>query len=258
MSLGWQRFAEFYWRLGAPMRPGPGDAEAMARAIADRDGRVVLLGVTPQLADIGQDLTAVDASAQLIEAIWPGDTTRRRAVVGDWLNLPCENAAVDSVIGDGSLNSLVGDHHDLFAEVRRVLSDGGIAAFRSFCAPDRAERLQDICDEDLGGWQGNFHAFKWRIAMALAARNPTASIPVAEVRDAFDRHFPDREALSALTGWPVDDIATIDAYDGATHSMFFPTLGRLLEMGARHFGHVEALARDGYVLADRCPVVVFR
>ena len=74
----------------------------------------------------------------------------------------------------------------------------------------------------------------------------------------FDALFPDRAALSAAAGWTEDDIATLDAYRGAEHSLGFPTERRLLEQGARHFPACDVLPGVGYPLAERCPVMVWQ
>jgi hypothetical protein len=71
--------------------------------------------------------------------------------------------------GDGSLNAIAGNLPALLREIRRVLVPRGVGAFRTFCAPEFPESLGTIRHDVEYGWQGNFHALKWRIAMALAA-----------------------------------------------------------------------------------------
>jgi len=184
-----------------------------------------MLGVTPALAALGAKLIAVDVSARMVAEIWPGDNDRRQALLADWLNLPIADAAMDAVIGDGSLNSVADALPGLFLEARRVLGPHGIAVFRLFCAPDQPETLEAIRQDIADGWAGNVHALKWRIAMALAAQAADAVVAVETIRETFDRLFSDRLALCKTTGWSGASVDTIDFYRGASHRICFPTIG---------------------------------
>lgn len=253
----WRNFAGVYGRLGPPLRPSPADVANVAKAIAGTDRRVLLFGVTPELSALGDELVAVDNSPRMLAAIWPGDRDGRRALLADWTRLPFEDGAFDAVIGDGSLNSAPGQVEQVLAEARRVLAPGGRAVFRAFCSPETPERLDAIRSDADGGRDGNFHALKWRIAMALAAGEADAIVPVRKILAAFDELFPDRDALAARTGWSKDAIATIDAYQQADHSLGFPTLAQLLKLGERFFGPAEVLHGAGYPLAERCPTIAW-
>lgn len=252
----WRNFASVYGKLRPPLRPAEADVDNFRSAISGADGRVLLLGVTPELSVLGKQLIAVDNSPRMLANVWPGDREDRRAVVGDWTDLPFAQGRFDAVIGDGSLNSAPDQVEEVVAEVRRVLAPGGKAAFRLFCAPERPESLKAIAADIAAGWSGNLHALKWRIAMSLAASKPRAAVPVREILEAFDRMFPDRAALAAGTGWSAGDIATMDAYVGADHSLGFPTLSSFRAMLERHFSGVSVRPGTGYPLAERCPTVI--
>lgn len=254
----WRNFAGVFHRLASPLRPSPGDVARISRAIAGRDRRLLLLGVTPELARLGGELIAIDMSPRMLAAVWPGDDDAHRAMLGDWTHLPFADRAFDAVIGDGSLNSAPEHFGAVLAEVRRVLAPGGCAVFRAFCSPDRTESLAAIAADVAAGWPGNVHALKWRVAMSLAAERDQAIVPVTAILAAFDATFPDRAALAAATGWAEDEIATLDAYRGADHSLGFPTLSRLREIGAAHFSACGVHPATGYPLAERCPVIAWR
>jgi SAM-dependent methyltransferase len=252
----WRNFSGVYGKLRPPLRPTSGDVDNLRRAIAGSDQRVLLLGVTPELSVLGEQLIAVDNSPRMLADVWPGDRPDRRAMLADWTDLPFASASFDAVIGDASLNAAPGQVEEVIAETARVLAPGGKAAFRLFCAPERPERLDSIEADVASGWDGNLHALKWRIAMSLAASRPRASVPVADILQAFDAMFPDRAELAALTGWPAEDIATLDAYVGATHSLGFPTLSAFQALLERRFSAVSVSPAWGYPLAERCPVVI--
>ena len=254
----WRHFADVFHRLRSPLRPTPGDVARIAGAIAGSDTRVLLLGATPELARLGETLIAVDYSPRVIAAVWPGDDQTHRAMIGDWTQLPFPGQAFDAVIGDGSLNAASGHAGAVLAEIRRVLTPGGRAVFRAFCSPECAESLAAIAADVAAGWPGNVHALKWRIAMSLAAGREHAIVPVTAILDAFDATFPDRAAVAAATGWAADEIATLDAYRGADHSLGFPTLPRLRELGAAHFAACEIHPGTGYPLAERCPTIALQ
>jgi SAM-dependent methyltransferase len=212
--------------------------------------------VTPGIAILGQELTAVEGSRAMIDRLWPDDKPDRRAVVGDWTHLPFEAGRFGSVIGDGALNSVASGLDSLVGEISRVLRPGGVAAQRVFASPDERETLDAVRDDALGGRIGNVHALKWRIAMAIAAA-PDYLVPVADILAAFNAMFPDRRELASITGWDADEIDTLDAYVGAWHSLCFPTRGALHDLGAGRFASFDIVESDGYPLAERCPLIVW-
>ena len=125
----WASFHRHWNRLKPPQRPHRDVAVALGKLIAE-DGhadRVLLLGVTPELAPLGRRLVAVDRNQTMIDHIWPGDRDDRQAIKGDWLALPFPPASFAAVIGDGSCNCLAypDAYRELFAEIGRVTRPGG-------------------------------------------------------------------------------------------------------------------------------------
>lgn len=251
----WRNFVTVFDRLRPPLRPAPSDVARFRSALGPDAGRILLLGVTPELAGLGTHLVAVDNSPRMIARVWPGDTDGRRAVLADWTALPFEDGSFDAVVGDGSLNSAANQLEEVLAEAARLLRPGGKAAFRCFCSPEAPEPLEAIArDVDASG---NVHALKWRIAVAIAAGWPGRVVRVSEILASFNSLVPDRAALAAKTGWSLDEIATLDAYDGADHSLGFPTVGDLLERARNLFRAGSVVRSEGYPLADRCPLIVW-
>jgi SAM-dependent methyltransferase len=252
----WRNFPGVYNRLAPPLRPAPSDVDRMRAAIASNDDETLLLGVTPGIASLGQELTAVEGSRAMIDRLWPGDGPDRRALVGDWTHLPFEAGRFGSVIGDGALNSVASGLDSLVGEISRVLRPGGVAAQRVFASPDDRESLDKVHGDALASRIGNVHALKWRIAMAIAEA-PDYLVPVADILAAFNAMFPDRPKLASITGWDAEEIDTLDAYVGAWHSLCFPTRGALRDLGAARFAAFNTVESDGYPLAERCPLIVW-
>lgn len=254
---GWPHFPDVFEKLRPPLRPTAGDIAHVRAALKGRNKSVLLLGVTPELSEVGDRLFAVDNSARMIAEIWPGDTDRCQAILADWTDLPFEDAIFDAVIGDGSLNSAAQQVEDVFREIRRVLLPRGKAIFRTFCSPDAPEKLPSIKQEVEAGWDGNIHAIKWRIAMAISSSMGDAIVPVRTILATFDEMFPDRAHLGSLTGWSADEISTLDAYDGADHSLGFPTLKGILDLASPFFSRAVVVRSAGYPLAERCPTIIW-
>jgi hypothetical protein len=103
---------------------------------------------------------------------------------------------------------------------------------------------------------GSFHAYKWRLVLALHAASPEGVRP-ADVHATWRALGRDAEALAGLTGWPLAAIRTIDAYRGSTATYFFPTLGVLREVLSAQFEIVDyELPR--YELGACCPRFALR
>ena len=83
----WQTYPARWSLLKPPLRPDASVVDRV-RALAGADAAPVLvLGVTPELAAAFAQVEAVDRSAEMIAALWPGDAPGRRAIQGDWLEL---------------------------------------------------------------------------------------------------------------------------------------------------------------------------
>lgn len=250
----WGRYHRLWQRLGPPLRPPPEVVEALQRAIAER-APCALLGVTPELAGIGAELTAIDRDPQMIAALWPGDTTTRRAVIGDWLDFPAALTGLGAVIGDGSLNVLpnAGAHTALMLELRRVLAPGGRAAVRVFVRPLAAETTSAVLQT--AALSESFHGFKWRLAMAICADSGAASVPVREILRVFRQHIPDPQGWMKRLGWPGQALATIEVYESSLEVYSFPTRQEL-EASVPSGLHLSWRDVAGYELAERCPLAV--
>ena len=260
MTNHWEAYHRHWALLGPPLRPPAEAVEAVGREAGCPGANVLLLGVTPELAGLGKTLRAVDSSPAMIAAVWPGDTETRHAAVGSWLDLPLDDASVDAVIGDGSLNSLgtEAERMGMMREVARVLRPGGRAAIRLFAAPEHRQDIAGITAEADAGRGGSFHAFKLRLAVALAGADPDCSVPVGRIRSTVEALHPDRAALARATGWKLEEIATINSYRNSDVIYSFATAARLVREAGSFFAEVRLAPSGSYHLADRCPILVMR
>ena len=224
---------------------------------------VAVLGVTPEIIQLpwpdNASLEAFDHSAEMIASLWnPHPRLPSTVRQAGWENLPLPEASVLVAVGDGSLNVLPGldDYHAVLSEIARVLRPGGLLCLRCFVRPQRRESLESVVDAVYRGEVTTFHTLKWRIAMALSAA-PDFTVPVTDIHAAFQSTYPERNDLSRMTGWPIEVINTIDAYQGAPTRYTFPTMAALLEIGARYLAPGDAL-HGQYELAERCPTMTFR
>ncbi|TPK74820.1 class I SAM-dependent methyltransferase [Mesorhizobium sp. B2-4-15] len=259
MTNHWDNYHRHWKLLDAPLRPTPETVDIFDRELDLKDADVLLLGVTPELAVLGRSMVAIDQSASMISGVWAGDNASRKAMAGNWLDLPVERASFDAVIGDGCLSAVDSKAARglLFAEIARVLKPGRRAAIRVFARPETADDLRGVHALVLAGGVENFHALKWRIAMACTTHDCDNTVDVQAIRTAFDRLFPDREALAAQTGWSMASINTIDVYAGSETRYSFATLAMLVDEASGWFYEVRVVPSGSYPLAERCPLLVF-
>jgi SAM-dependent methyltransferase len=254
----WNKHYKNWARLGPPLSPHADVVAAMREVIKHHASRVLLLGVTPKLADLGDELIAVDKNPEMIAHIWPGNTAKRRAQLGDWLRLDLPDGSFTAAAGDGVLNMLdyPQGHSALYESVARMLRPGGIFVCRVFATPAQAESLEEVAAKARDREIVSFNAFKWHVAMALAASAGNPNVPVAAIRDWVNHTFPDRHDLVLATGWDRMDIETIDAYENSEDVYSFPTIAEFRAVIPATFGNVQIVPSGDYPIAERCPLLV--
>ena len=175
---------------------------AVTAAIGEAPGRTLLLGVTPELADIASDLVAVDRNHPLVSHVSPGDTTARRAMVGDWLNgnfVPGLVCSLRSETAVSRSSSFRAGRCCCVERIREALRSGGRFAGRFYAAPD---------DGESGGRRQS--GGRWRVDSGISMRSSCVSpwrspqrraevhVGVNEIFAAFQAMFRDRDELVRL------------------------------------------------------------
>jgi phenylacetate-CoA ligase len=264
----WDRHARQWSQIGAPLRPATEDIDLLRRLIAKAckaakctAPRALLLGVTPEIAAMpwpsGTRLSALDHSLAMIRHVWPAPEGSAVAC-GEWATMPLRDGTFDVVTGDGCF-SLLGQpegYHTVAQEVRRVLTDNGRFLIRLFVRPDSAETLDRVFDDLRAGRIGNFHVFKWRLAMALHGNSP-GGVRLDDIWNAWNEAVPDPADLAQKLGWPLETVRTIEAYRGIGTRYTFPTLTEAVELFSGCFERTACHVPD-YELGDRCPTLVFK
>jgi len=270
-STHWSEHARRWAAIRSPLRPGATDLAQVERALVRHisqgnrhlPARALLCGVTPELAQLPlplpMELLAFDQSAAMIAAVWPGDNEQRRARVGDWFALDLADASVGIALGDGcfSLLDYPEGYERFAASLARVLAPGALFSIRLFCRPEVRETLAAVLEALQKRQIGNFHAFKWRLAMALQGDEIAHGIAVETIWSVFQQRVGEAPELAARMGWALEEVQTIDNYRGSSAVYTYPTVR---EVSAVLGGRFELLEewRGEYELAERCPQLLFR
>jgi SAM-dependent methyltransferase len=226
--------------------------------------RAWLLGITPEIATLHWpqevELIAVERVQAMIDGVWPGNTDRRRAICGDWLDVPFPDESCDLAIGDGCV-SHVGFPNGLsrlLVSVHRCLRSEGYLMLRLFCRSDVAESPSAVIDALQSGSIDNFHAFKWRLAMAVQGMDDAPDVSVDEVWRIWNAAGIDGNALALSRGWRPEEIGTIDLYRGSSARYNFMRFDQTIRC-LQQAGFDLLTTRTGsYELAERCPHVLLR
>jgi SAM-dependent methyltransferase len=263
----WNDVAAGYNRMGPPLLPSEEDVRSMQDSIrvhaAGRPARVLQLGATPRLAEIqwpnGTTVLAVDSAYEVVRLVWPGDIPgRRRAVQGDWRQLPVRDASYDVALGDGSLNCVrYPDGIRAAAEaVRRALGPGGLLVVRTYVRPDGCESPEDLARDVAAGRVATFNQFRFRMQMAVQ-RSVEEGAAVRDVHRYWHELGLNADALAGRPGWSHEDLLAIEPYRHSSAVHVFPSLGEWRAVLSDQFEEL-ALRPASYVLGDRCPIMVLR
>ncbi len=214
----WAQIAERFGEWTSPLRPSPEDVK-MFKSQLQPHSNTLLLGVTSELQSLAT--IAIDHDPRVIKA------HRAHAVLGDWGDLPF-GSEFDAVIGDGCLNVFQGTPELFFQQVKKVLKKDGCLILRLYISPELKEDLSYVLatQREMG-----FHAFKWRIAQAIAD-------PYVRVKDLY------------RIIQPVCDHPTLELYRDSDLIYYFPKLSEMPPWNQIQFG-------SSYELAERSPVITW-
>jgi SAM-dependent methyltransferase len=271
-SAHWRSFAAQYGLLGPPLRPCAEDIRIIEEMLAAEPEvfgagakkRVWLLGVTPKIVTVSWphevELLAVERVQAMIDSVWPGDTDRRRAICADWLEVPLPDQSFDLAIGDGCLTAVgfPDELSRLLASVHRCLRRDGYLMLRLFCRPDVAETSSAVIAALQCGAIGSFHAFKWRLAMALQDADDAPGVAVDEIWRVWNAARIDMRELAEDRGWPPEQVRTIEYYRGSPARYNFMRFDGMIRQLQRAGFDLLATRTGGYELAERCPHVLLR
>lgn len=275
MSDHWNQHARQWHHVGPPLRPAREDIDIAERAVRDwcdafsignalKTFNALLLGVTPEIAlmewQAGARLIAVDRSQAMIDAMWqkPALPAAWQAQLGEWNALSLGNASQHIVIGDGCFVLLTYPEpwQSVACEVRRVLHEAGIFIIRFFVRPEAQETTAQVFADLRAGRIGNFHVFKWRLAMALHG-SVEEGVCLNDIWQAWHDDVVDRQSLARQLGWSIESMRTIDVYRNVQTHYTFPTLTEVRNALAPYFEETACVVPE-YELGACCPTLILK
>lgn len=242
-------------KLSAPARPNPSVINTYKQLIPD--GNILLLGVTPEIANSYQVITAIDNDEKMIKNVWPGDTLTKRVLLANWETFITAEK-FNGVIGDVAL-TLLGDKKKITNFNQKafdMLHPNGVVAQRIIHKPQTVLTREQLIEMLNKPATINFNAFKW--LMFMTHSNEThQKIQFTNVRKFFNEIAPDRQVVSEKTGWTLDQINTIDFYENAKVEVIILSKKEWLETIPKDAVNVQFIYNDDYDLAELCPILSY-
>ena len=244
----WADRSRAWGRNGPPLQPNQEIIDCFASLIPTT-ANIILMGVTPQIADAYTHVTAVEREPAMIERVWPGNTETKRAILENWLTVDLPENHYDGIIGDGSINMLdLKDVEFMLNKAQRLLKPGGVFACRMFTRPDKPITMERLHAEARNPTV-NFSAYRRLIPMYIAAQNGPV-VPVKLIVNLFDQMFPDRTILP----WTAEQMSTMEPYRTSESTTWFPTRDEILKLAPKGSRYIES---GTYDIADTCPILTF-
>jgi len=258
----WSHNAKQWQHIGEPLRPASADIQKIVSWIPDlrqtdsTPFNMLLLGATPELAAISWPVSTrlwvIDACIDMIQELLGKKklSISPNLSVGNWLQLPLPDSLIDLVVGDGCFSMLAADNYDNFTrEILRVLKPSGYCCMRFFIRPAEQESIARIHADFLAGKVNNFHALKWRIAMALQ-RSLQEGVRLHDIWNIWNHYFKNQ---SDYFSWSEEIGNTIEIYKNNPTIYTFPSLMELKACLDNKFKSLD-FYKPAYTLGERCPI----
>lgn len=262
----WEKQRKQWGLLSSPLRPTKEDVRIYNHEIStwvgpqDKALTALILGVTPELPALhwpqGSTVYGLDRSMSMIHSIWPRQVAHASGCIAmDWLAVPLAPGCADMILGDGSFSlvSWPDGYINMLGIIEGLLKPGGRLLVRFFTRSGPDEDCDIVFDDLMNGRIGSFHAFKWRLAMAIQGANPDGVV-VSDIWKVWHSKGITDEQVASRNNWPIEVVGTINAYRDAGQVLTFPQQKKLRELLARRM-NIKSFQLPEYELGERCPII---
>ncbi len=177
----------------APLRPPANAVELMQELVPKEASTFVVMGSTPELISLGQNVIFVDQFDAMARHLLPAKVFADRFVKGLWHETLPSFGGRDVFVGDGSLNSTA--NFDVLsktlASLKVALNPNGVLIHRTYLR-DRNDNF-DLAE--LAREPGTSFAALRLFAASGVARVSGDFVRTAEISKSIKRVFPDEESL---------------------------------------------------------------
>jgi len=253
------------WRtIPPPFVPTEEDVELVRKACpselieSSAAPRILLLGVTPMLADAAwlasSELHAVDYDQVMIATLWR-PRERYHCHCARWQEMPFPDGFFDLVIGDCSFNALpaIADYAEVLREVARVCRPSAPLICRFFMQSEPRLSLGEVAREAAGRF-GDYSLAERRLLIPMAASEDDGSIHSTDIRDRIREQFGDVEAFLAVLGQEGEDkVRALRTFE-FDQWLNYPTRARIRAEFERYFSDIRFAFPD-YAAGPFCPIV---
>ena len=248
----WAQRSQHWNRSVPPLRYDSVALATLKELVGDKTNRVVLLGVTRELAEAFPNILAIDSEPNMIANVWIGNTDNKQALLANWLTVELADNSVSATIGDGSVNQVAFPHDQKFLLTRILswLEPGGVFACRMYTRPDTPITQEQLVEQGIRPTV-NWSAYRRMLSMYLAEQEGQ-TIRTSNITGLFNELFPDRGILP----WTREQLEMIDTYAASRLQSCLPTRQELEQIVPD--GIVATFVDTGdYDLAEYCPILTF-
>ena len=248
----WAQRSQHWGRSGPPLRYDAVALQTLKELVGNRTNKIVILGVTRELAEAFPNILAIDNEPNMIRNVWIGDSDTKSAMLANWLTVELEPNTYSATIGDGSINQVAFPHDQktLLTRIYDWLEPGGVFACRMYTRPDVRISRADLIREGITPTV-NWSAYRRMLSMYLADQHGQ-TIETRLITDLFNDLFPDRSTLP----WTQEQLEMVDTYARSTMRSCLPTR-RELEQIFPDGVDVRFVDTGDYDLAEYCPIMTF-
>ena len=248
----WAQRSQHWNRSVPPLRYDAVALATLKELVGDRTDRIVLLGVTRELAETFPNILAIDNEPNMIQNVWIGNTDTKTAMLADWLTVELAPNTYSATIGDGSINQVAFPHDQkaLLTKIHDWLAPGGVFACRMYTRPNTPITREDLIREGIDPTV-NWSAYRRMLSMHLAEIEGQ-TIQTSNITELFNSLFPSREILP----WTREQLEMIDTYATSKLKSCLPTR-RELEQIFPDGVSVSFVDTGNYDLAEYCPIMTF-